>query len=88
MFGFLGGRVIPEGFDLGPMLMKRIQLLPTTLKTRSDDYKSDLIEKMKTTYFHSSHSFKQINDKTFKMSDVAAAHAYMESDQSVGKILL
>jgi len=43
---------------------------------------------MRETYFDPRHSFKQMIDKTFKMSDVAAAHAYMETDVSVGKILL
>ena len=87
LFGFLGGSKL-QNFDLGPLLAKRIQLLTTTLKTRSDDYKANLIEKLSDYYFKSGKSFKQITDRVFKMSEVQEAHAYIESNQSVGKILL
>ena len=42
LFGLLSGGKLPE-FNLGSLLMKRIHLISTTLKTRSDEYKSNLV---------------------------------------------
>ena len=42
LYGFLGGSKVPE-FDMSLLLRKRIQLIATTLKNRSDQYKADLI---------------------------------------------
>jgi tumor protein p53-inducible protein 3 len=69
LFGFLGGKIC-ENFDMGPMLMKRIQMIPTTLKTRSDDYKAELIEQVKSVFFEGGHDFKTSTDKIFKMSEI------------------
>ena len=80
LFGFLGGKLVEGNFDMGPLLMKRIQLLTTTLKTRSDKYKTELISQLRQTFFLSGHKLKLINDRTFAMSDVQSAHAYMETD--------
>ena len=43
LFGLLSGAKLAE-FNLGALLMKRIHLITTTLKTRSDEYKSNLIQ--------------------------------------------
>jgi len=45
-YGSMGGSKINE-FDLGVLLRKRISLIPSSLKTRSDDYKTELIKKFK-----------------------------------------
>ena len=48
LFGLLSGGKLPE-FNLGALLMKRIHLITTTLKTRSDEYKSNLIQDFSKT---------------------------------------
>ena len=50
LYGFLGGSKVPE-FDMSLLLKKRIQLLATTLKNRSDQYKADLIKEVGRTLF-------------------------------------
>lgn len=42
LYGFMGGSMC-QSFDMGPLLRKRIQLIATTLKSRSVDYKTELI---------------------------------------------
>jgi NADPH:quinone reductase-like Zn-dependent oxidoreductase len=60
LYGLMGGAML-ESFNLGQMLMKRIQLLPTTLKTRSDEYKKSLLQDMKEEVF------PRVLDNTFKV---------------------
>ena len=45
LYGFMGGSAC-ENFDMGPLLRKRISLIATTLKSRSNEYKADLISKV------------------------------------------
>jgi len=42
LYGFLGGSTVAQ-FDMGPILRKRISLIGTTLKTRTIEYKADLL---------------------------------------------
>ena len=50
LYGFLGGSMC-ENFDMRPLLAKRISLIATTLKSRSDAYKADLIAKLDKILF-------------------------------------
>ena len=43
LYGSMGGRIV-ENFDLGSLIAKRGALMTTTLKTRSNDYKKELLE--------------------------------------------
>ena len=47
LFGLLSGAKID--LNLGSLLMKRINLISTTLKTRSADYKSSLVQEFTKT---------------------------------------
>ena len=64
------------------LLRKRIQLIATTLKSRSDAYKADLIKEVKEALFpeKSAPNLQAIVDKEFPMSQVTDAHVYMESN--------
>ena len=42
LYGTMGGRIV-ENFDMGALLAKRGTLQATTLKTRSAEYKTDLL---------------------------------------------
>ena len=42
LYGSMGGRIV-ENFDLGALVAKRGTLQTTTLKTRSIEYKTDLL---------------------------------------------
>ena len=83
----MGGRIV-ENFDLGALVAKRGALLTTTLKTRSKDYKKSLLSELNKVFFNSGHKFETVIEKVLPMSAACDAHALMESNTTVGKILL
>jgi NADPH:quinone reductase-like Zn-dependent oxidoreductase len=83
----MGGKLISE-FDLGALIAKRGQLLCTTLKTRSIEYKAKLLKDLNQCFFESGHEFNPILHTVLPMSAAAAAHELMESNETIGKILL
>lgn len=83
----MGGRIV-DNFDLGALVAKRGALMTTTLKTRSNDYKKELLEQLSKTVFNSGHSFEPIIECVLPMSQACEAHTRMESNTTVGKILL
>jgi NADPH:quinone reductase-like Zn-dependent oxidoreductase len=85
LYGSMGGRIV-ENFDIGALVAKRGALLTTTLKTRSKEYKKSLLEDMSKIFF--SQKFKPVTEKVFAMSSASEAHLLMESNTTVGKILL
>ena len=78
--------------------MKRISLIGSNLRHRSDDFKSQLVSRFnkEVTPLFENQQVRPIIDKTFKIDfqnpqDVALveeAHRYMESNQNIGKIVL
>lgn len=68
LYGSMGGRVV-ENFDLGALLAKRGTLSSTTLKTRSVEYKTDLLQRLAKHFFHSGHNFKPVIEKILPMSE-------------------
>ena len=70
------------------LLRKRISLIATTLKSRSDEYKADLIKQIGSKLWQNEPKLQAVVDKEFNMSDASNAHVYMESNASIGKILL
>lgn len=90
LYGFMGG-ITDAPAVLGPILRKRISLLGTTLRARSDDYKQSLIRE-----FHefADPLFKTgvltpFVDRVFQGLDSAQeAQDYMRSNSSMGKIVL
>lgn len=87
-FGQLGGTTV-EGFELKSFLAKRMQFLCSTLKSRTNQYKADLISRFSKEVLplFESGEFKPIIDKTFKYSEMAQAHEHMEKNLNIGKIV-
>jgi tumor protein p53-inducible protein 3 len=77
---------------LGPILGKRLQVLGTTLRSRSADYKADLVAHFQLVAgpLLARGELRPVLDKVhFQGLDaIQEAHAYMASDQSMGKIVL
>ena len=89
IYGSMGG-LKAENANLVKPLLKRSSILFSTLKSRSDDYKASLIDEMYTfcqPRFQSKELFP-IVDRTYPLSEVAKAHTYIESNQSIGKVVL
>lgn len=88
LIGLLSGR--KAEISLGTLLLKRIRLIGSTLRSRSREAKvtiTDAIQEDIWSLFDS-HDLKPIVHQTFPITEVAEAHALMESNTSVGKIML
>ncbi|KAI0597808.1 hypothetical protein F4775DRAFT_558676 [Biscogniauxia sp. FL1348] len=78
-----------EGFDLRPLLNKRLWVLATTLRTRSADYQGKLRDIFVAEALpHLAKGTMQVTiDEVFPWSQVAAAHKKMESNANAGKLI-
>lgn len=85
----LGGGKI-ENFDLRKLLQKRLQIVASTLRSRSLDYQIRLTQDFAQFALprFQKNQLKPVIDRVFEWSDVQAAHRYMESNQNTGKIVL
>ena len=91
LYGLLGGPKV-DGNLFSYILGKRASILGTTLKARSDDYKSSLVEAFTTNalpYFKSEGGqLRPIIDRIYPIKSVVDAHEYMASNESNGKIIM
>ncbi|HEY4115835.1 MAG TPA: NAD(P)H-quinone oxidoreductase [Rhizomicrobium sp.] len=76
--------------NFGPVLMKRLSLLATTLRSRSNAEKGAIRYAIEGEVWPliDAGKIKPIIDRTFPLADAQAAHARMKSSQHIGKILL
>ncbi len=89
MLGFMGGVKVPD-VNLASILRKRISIVGSTLRNRNHSYKKELIKRF-WEYAKDSFEqgiFKPIIDSVYDWEQVAEAHAYMESNQNAGKIVM
>ncbi len=89
VLGLMGG-LKADGFDMGTLLRKRIQLKGSTLRARSLDYKEALVQAFTTTclpHFDTG-LLRPVVDKVMPWQQVAEAHQYMEANKNMGKIVL
>ncbi|KAI8896948.1 NAD(P)H quinone oxidoreductase, PIG3 family [Globomyces pollinis-pini] len=89
MLGFMGGTIV-DSVDLRPFLMKRIQVNGSTLRSRDLDYQIKLRNLFVETLLplFEEKKLKPIIDRVFDWNQVSDAHTYLESNQSMGKILV
>lgn len=86
--GVLGGGAAT--FGLSKMLVRRATLVGTTLRSRTVDEKivlSRAFEEQVLPAFEDG-QLRVVVDRSFSLSDVAEAQAYLETNASVGKVLL
>ena len=88
MINFIGGA--EASIPLPVLLKKRLTISGSTLRNRSDDYKSRLAMAIETHVFPWTQSgqYKPVVDRYFELKDAMAAHRLMESGAHVGKIIL
>ena len=77
-------------FNAGLVLRKRLTITGSTLRPRSLEFKSAIARALKETVWPliTSGAIKPVIHGTFAAADAAEAHALMESNQHVGKIVL
>lgn len=94
----LWGRIVNIAYQSGmqasvnfaPMLMKRLSLLATTLRARSNDEKGAIRDALLREVWPliEAGRIKPVVDRTFPLADAGAAHARMAKSDHIGKILL
>jgi NADPH:quinone reductase-like Zn-dependent oxidoreductase len=77
-------------FDLRLLLTKRLSLIGTTLRSRSLDYQIRLSQAWASFALplFEEGRLKPVVDRIFNWTQAAEAHAYIESNQNQGKIVL
>jgi NADPH:quinone reductase len=88
LVGLVGGRTAE--FNLGIALMKRLKIIGTALRGRSNDEKAEATREFIKNVLPliESGAIKPNLDKVFKPEEVRKAHEYLESNESFGKVVL
>jgi putative PIG3 family NAD(P)H quinone oxidoreductase len=92
------GRIVNIAYQAGmnatincaPMLMKRLSLMATTLRSRSDAEKGAIRDALLAEVWPliDVDKIKPVVDSTFPLADAQTAHARMAESKHIGKILL
>ncbi len=83
-----GGKV--SDFDVRQILLKRLKIIGSTLRSRSLEYQIKLTKEFKEFAYDkiASGRIKPVIDKVYDWKDVAHAHKRMEANKNIGKIVL
>ena len=86
--GAMGGPV--ASFTLGALLPKRASLIGTVLRSRPIEQKIEANQRFIAELLprFEDGTLKPVVDSRYQLADIAAAHAYMETNANVGKILI
>lgn len=89
LLALLGGPKA-DGLNLLPVLQKRLSILGSTLRSRSQDYQRRLTAELSQFLLPllQEGTIRPVVDKTFPWQQVGAAHDYMEANKNKGKIVL
>ena len=89
MLALLGGTHV-ENFNLGSLLKKRLQVISSTLRSRSLDYQTNLTQAFVEFALPrlADGSLRPVVDQVFDWKDVTQAHQRMEANQNIGKLVL
>ncbi|MEL7835187.1 NAD(P)H-quinone oxidoreductase [Fodinibius sp. Rm-B-1B1-1] len=86
---FLGGHKVEE-ISLVPILRKRLSIMGSTLRNRSEAYKKKLTQDFasQTLTLFEDGKLQPVIDSTFDWSDTEKAHQHMQNNKNTGKIVL
>jgi len=81
---------IEAGFNAGLVLRKRLHITGSTLRARDIEFKSAIAQKLRANVWPLlvSGAVRPVVFKTFEAGDASKAHALMESNAHIGKIVL
>jgi len=76
--------------NMALVMMKRLTLTGSTLRPRSDSFKSALADEIAANAWplFATSELSPVMDMTFPLAEAAAAHARMEAGEHIGKIVL
>lgn len=85
----MGGGAIDGGL-FTVMMRKRLSITATTLRSRSLAYKAELTRAFAAAALPrlAAGVYKPIVSSEFPLADIAAAHALMESNETIGKTVI
>ncbi|HEX8287842.1 MAG TPA: NAD(P)H-quinone oxidoreductase [Pyrinomonadaceae bacterium] len=88
LVGLTGGRTAE--FNLGTALAKRARIIGTVLRSRSNEEKAEATVAFvkEVLPLFENKKLKPNVDRVFKMEEIKAAHEYIESNESFGKVVL
>ncbi|MGQ4878317.1 NAD(P)H-quinone oxidoreductase [Billgrantia sp. LNSP4103-1] len=88
LIGLMGGR--RAELDLGRMLMKRQRLIGSTLRAKPPAAKGVILEALLAHVWPRlvSGEIRPLIDRTWPIDEAEAAHAYVQEDANIGKVLL
>lgn len=90
IYGFLSGHTFPQ-VPAGHLLVKRANLLFTTLRGRDDVYKAKLTQaygEAKVLEKILAGQFNPMIYKVLPLSEASEAHRILESNENTGKVVL
>ena len=90
LLGLLGGVVTENPLNMGTLLRKRISIIPSTLRSRSLEYKRQLTQDVskKVMPLFASGQIKVVIDSAIPLAEVERAHQHMRANKNIGKIVL
>ncbi|MCG8670072.1 MAG: NAD(P)H-quinone oxidoreductase [Pseudomonadales bacterium] len=88
IIGLMGGR--SANLDIGRLLVKRLRVIGSTLRSRSDHSKAQVIAELRQKVWplFDTQTLKPIIDQEFAIADAAEAIKEIQSNQTVGKVVL
>jgi len=89
IISLLGGR-FAENVDVGKMLAKRVNIHATTLRSRHDDYKSQLIKAFSQDFYRCLKlgAISPVIYQQLSWEEAETAHQIMINNENIGKIIL
>lgn len=89
ILALMGGTQLAD-FNLAPLLLKRLQVIGSTLRSRSLEYQIRLTKELEKFILPKLQEgrIKPIIDSVYPWTQVSEAHAYMENNRNLGKIIL
>jgi putative PIG3 family NAD(P)H quinone oxidoreductase len=93
LLGFLAGSRATA--DLGPILRKRLEVIGSVMRTRTGEERAPLVrefsERMLPLFdqrIEHAAPLRPVLERTYLMTDLAAAHRLMESNETFGKVVV
>lgn len=85
LLAFMGGSLV-EQFELRDVLVKRLKIEGSTLRSRDPEYQTRLRDKIVEDVLPDlvAGKMRLVIDKVFGWEEIVEAHEYMESNQSMG----
>lgn len=89
LLGLMGGGKLPDGVNIAPLLMKRLRVEGSTLRSRDEEYQRklrDILVEHALPKF-CDRSFTVFVERVFPFEQIVQAHQLMESNSTKGKII-